>query len=74
MKIVQSCSEIAPTTKHVADIALGTVFRYAKCKDGPYLKVIGGFVDLQINQYYTANTSIVCFNYFELPNARLVLE
>lgn len=77
MKIQQKCDE-KPTSLDMthAKVPVGTVYKYGDISQGPYLRVVEGFVDLKENHSYlnTSFGSYILTNYTVLPNAKVVLE
>lgn len=65
-----------PAFTLAVEIPNGTVFLHADHSCGPYLRVVGGYVDLKSNYSHDIGdaTRYKFNNYKPLPNARLVLE
>lgn len=80
MKIVKTCADLASGCKSgvkLTEVKPGTVFRYGSHGCGPYLAVMGGFVDLSTNSYHSMTGTVGGYpvdNYKELSDAVIVLN
>ena len=72
MRIEPSCNPVKNSHPILADIPVGTVFRFGAHEFGPYLRTAKGYLDLHTAEYREMPSEIKLFCYKALPHARLV--